>query len=372
MSEKTIHVIAFDTPYPPNYGGLVDIYYKLRSFKKQGVSVILHCFYKEKKDITRLKDLCKEVHLYKRRKFNLLNMLPYIVSSRISNTLVQRLKKDNYPILAEGLHSTGFLIRMFKQNRKIGLRTHNIEYEYYENLAQYSNSTFRKMYYRIEARRLKRYERRIAKKINFVFPLSHKDLLHYKEVFINSEVVYTSAFYNNNVEVVPPRNYILLQGNFEVEENQVAAEFLLKQVIPKCPDQPFVIAGKSASKFVNGKLPKSVIVVDSPSKKQMYELNDSAKASVVYSNLNAGVKLKILNSLAAGVPVFCNSNLYLDPYLKLNIQQYKNSSDLVRLIINADRAKSIREERQRNFLSVFNLDHFAQQMLGLLFSKKNI
>jgi hypothetical protein len=368
MENKTLHVIAFDTPYPPNYGGLVDVYYKLRSFKKQGVSVILHCFYKEEKDITQLKALCKEVHLYKRRKFNIFNMLPYIVWSRISHRLINRIKKDNHPILIEGIHCTGFLIRMFGQKRKIGLRAHNIEQDYYNNLAKLSRNFFSKIYYKLEAGRLERYERRIAKKIDYVFPLSHKDLLHFKEVFQNSQVVYTSAFYNDNVTVCPPKNYILLQGNFDVDENKEAADYLLKEIVPQCPNQQFVIAGKSASDYVKN-APQNVKVVSSPTKRQMYVINDEAKASVVFSNLNAGVKLKILNSLSAGVPVFCNSSLYLDPYLKMNVQQYKSPEELIKLIINADRSTTYREELQKNFKSVFNLDHFAHQILSLLVGK---
>ena len=32
MSKK-IHVISFQVPYPPNYGGAIDVYYKLQSLK---------------------------------------------------------------------------------------------------------------------------------------------------------------------------------------------------------------------------------------------------------------------------------------------------------------------------------------------------
>jgi hypothetical protein len=365
MKEQTLHIIAFDTPYPPNYGGIVDIYYKLRTLKSLGVNIILHSFYKEEKDIKRLKELCQEVHLYKRKQFNLLNLLPYIVSSRMSLKLIKRLKKDKHPILIEGIHCTGFLLRLLKRNRKIGLRTHNIEHEYYDNLAQYSNSFFKKLYYKIESNRLERYEKRIAKKIGYVFPLTRKDQVHLKEVFVNSEVRYVSAFYNDKVDVVSPKNYILIQGNFDVEENKYAVDFLLKELIPICPNQSFVFAGKNADKYITTEF-KNVTIVSSPSKTQMYALNNEARASIVYSNLNAGVKLKILNSLAAGVPVFCNSSLHIDPYLKLNIQQYSNGTELAKLIQNSDISTISRVERQKSFLATFNMNHSAQKIIDYL------
>ena len=176
---------------------------------------------------------------------------------------------------------------------------------------------------------------------------------------------YVSAFYNDKVDVVPPKNYILIQGNFDVEENKYAVDFLLKELIPICPDQNFVFAGKNADKYIVQDF-KNVTVVNSPSKTQMYSLNNEARASIVYSNLNAGVKLKILNSLAAGVPVFCNSNLHIDPYLKLNIQQYSNGLELAKLIQNSDRSTSSRVERQKSFLATFNLKHPAQKIINYL------
>ena len=44
MPDKHLHIISFDIPYPPNYGGVIDVYYKIRTLHKLGIKIHLHCF----------------------------------------------------------------------------------------------------------------------------------------------------------------------------------------------------------------------------------------------------------------------------------------------------------------------------------------
>jgi hypothetical protein len=44
LKSKHLHIISFDVPYPANYGGVIDIYYKLKALKKQGIKIHLHCY----------------------------------------------------------------------------------------------------------------------------------------------------------------------------------------------------------------------------------------------------------------------------------------------------------------------------------------
>ena len=42
--DKHLHIIALNIPFPPNYGGVIDIYYKIKALHQLGVKIILHCF----------------------------------------------------------------------------------------------------------------------------------------------------------------------------------------------------------------------------------------------------------------------------------------------------------------------------------------
>jgi hypothetical protein len=42
--QATIHIISFDVPYPANYGGVMDVFYKLKNLHALGTHIILHCY----------------------------------------------------------------------------------------------------------------------------------------------------------------------------------------------------------------------------------------------------------------------------------------------------------------------------------------
>lgn len=43
-SKTILHIVSFHIPIPQNYGGVIDIYYKVKALHDIGVKVILHCF----------------------------------------------------------------------------------------------------------------------------------------------------------------------------------------------------------------------------------------------------------------------------------------------------------------------------------------
>ena len=59
---KTLHVIAFDVPYPANYGGVIDVFYKLKYLHECGVDITLHCFEYGRGEQTELNKYCKKIY----------------------------------------------------------------------------------------------------------------------------------------------------------------------------------------------------------------------------------------------------------------------------------------------------------------------
>ena len=56
--EKKINIVSLDIPYPPDYGGAVDIFQRLSSLKKMEVKINLHCYYYNRNPATELEKLC--------------------------------------------------------------------------------------------------------------------------------------------------------------------------------------------------------------------------------------------------------------------------------------------------------------------------
>ena len=98
-----LHVISFDIPFPANYGGVIDVYYKLVWLHKLGLKIHLHCFEYGRKHAKELEAVCEKVNYYPRATdfMSHVGFLPYTVKSRISSKLRKRLLKDDAPILCE-------------------------------------------------------------------------------------------------------------------------------------------------------------------------------------------------------------------------------------------------------------------------------
>jgi hypothetical protein len=63
MQGKPLHIVSFDNPYPPVYGGIIDVYYKLKALHALGFEIYLHCFvYTKLHPRDKQKAIKKEVH----------------------------------------------------------------------------------------------------------------------------------------------------------------------------------------------------------------------------------------------------------------------------------------------------------------------
>jgi hypothetical protein len=158
-----LHIISFDVPYPANYGGVIDVFYKLKNLSKKGIGIYLHCFEYGRGKQPELLKYCEKVFYYKRNTsfLNHLNKLPFIIKSRMSEELIANLSLDNYPILFEGLHTCGILYNPKLKDRYKIYRESNIEHHYYQHLAKAEKSNWKKMYFLREAKKLAAFEKQL-------------------------------------------------------------------------------------------------------------------------------------------------------------------------------------------------------------------
>src|SRR5579871_548306 len=184
MPEKHLHIVCLDVPYPMDYGGVFDLFCKLKTLHQLNIKIHLHCFEYGRGEQPELNNYCEEINYYSRKEGHkgFSHRLPYIVCSRSSKELLENLLKDNYPILLEGVHCTYLLNDERFSNRKIFLRLHNIEHKYYQQLFQSEKSLGKKLYYWHESNVLKHYERKIANKA-FIISVSQQDADYYKNEF---------------------------------------------------------------------------------------------------------------------------------------------------------------------------------------------
>ncbi|MFM9911332.1 MAG: glycosyltransferase family 4 protein [Chitinophagaceae bacterium] len=302
--EKHLHIVCLDVPYPVDYGGVFDLFYKITALKELGVFIHLHCFEYGRGKQPELEKYCVEVLYYSRRKghkgFSL--KVPYIVSSRINEDLYTRLLQDDYPIFLEGIHCSHLLLNNKFENRKLFLRIHNTEYLYYRQLAKSETNIFKKMYYLHESSLLMNYEKSIARRATLL-TVSEQDAAIYRNGFNATRILNLPAFlpFTNIQSETGIGCYCLYHGNLSVAENEKAAIWLLKEVFNNMK-VPFVIAGKNPStrlKNLAHEQPNTCLVAN-PSGEELQDMISKAQINIIPSFNSTGIKLKLLNVLYNG------------------------------------------------------------------------
>lgn len=374
MYSNSLHIISFDIPYPPDYGGVIDVFYKLNALAESGIKIHLHCFEYGRKHPEELNKYCATVSYYKRKKsiFHFFSRLPFIVVSRKSEQLIQNLLRDSAPILMEGLHTTLYIKDRRLQKRKIIVRAHNIEHEYYHHLVRSEKNIFKKIYFYSEAKKLLTYEN-VLKEVYGVATISPADTSTIKNRFKNC--FYLPAFHPNNIVTSKTGigKYALYHGNLKVAENNEAALFLVNEVFSKI-SYPLIIAGnnpsagliKAISNYKNMKMLANV------TNESMQQLIADAQLNILPAFQPTGIKLKLINALYNGR--FCIVNPMMIEHTGL--EQLCISKETPSEIITAIQEYSIREfssemidQRKSILHAEFNNAANAKKLLAALFEK---
>ena len=169
----------------------------------------------------------------------------------MNEELNQRLLQNDYPILMEGVHCTYITTDARFANRKKFIRIHNVEHKYYQQLARFSHNIKNKIYYLLEAKKLFKYEKELAQTATTFWAVSENDAAYYREKFDCKTMEYLPLYLPDwKVDSCEGLGtYCLYHGNLEVEENEYAVKWLLKNIF-KHLHIPFVVAGKNPSKKI--------------------------------------------------------------------------------------------------------------------------
>lgn len=312
-SFRILHIVAFDVPYPPNYGGVVDIYYKIKALSACGVDIVLHAYQYGREAQTELHRYCKQIIYYKRKTFRnpFYGKLPYITASRNSSLLLDQLLVNDAPILFEGLHCCYYLDHELLQKREKAVRTHNVEHDYYSHLERLEKNIFKRYFFKTEAAKLKEFES-VLQHTNHIAAISPADTKYFEEQY-PGKTFYLPAFHpNEKVDILKGRgDFCFYHGNLAVGENEEAAFFLIEKVFSRLPDIPLVIAGSNPSAALVKAIETypNVKLLDKLSTSEMLQYIREAQVNILYTSQATGIKLKLINSLFGGRHCVANANM---------------------------------------------------------------
>ena len=319
--ERHLHVVSFNVPWPADYGGVIDVFYRLKALHEAGVKVHLHCFTYGRPEAPELEHYCEEVCYYRRdmSPWKFFDRRPFIVSSRDNKTLRRRLMQDDYPVLLEGLHCCSLLEHL--PARRVYVRAHNIESDYYARLAASEKNFWRKRYLKVDAARIRRYES-ILTRATAVFSISQADKEKLEQMGCRNVLLVTAGhpFSSFNIQhsslltphssLITHHSYALYHGNLSVAENYEAVCYLLDHVFYD-GRHPLVVAGKEPPAWLRMKIEHTpgATLVASPDNATLQRLVSEAQVNVLVTHQPTGLKLKLLQTLFQGRHCLVNSDM---------------------------------------------------------------
>jgi hypothetical protein len=324
-SETRIFLIAEEFPYPPYHGGRIDIWNRIKVFKKMGVKVFLLAWYglnnKEspsESDIAVVRDSVEFLILLPiRRDFRRIMSLvryPSLVGARIiDKSKYQRILKqviDFSPslIFLDGIYC-GLTGLMFERDLKlpISIRLHNVEHKYMHGQSLLENKARNKVSVFLALLHLKAYEEKIISRVDTFFNISLVDLEYYTNkgynyghwlppFLIDKEISFDTS--NKNNKTLFNVGYF---GNLYAPNNIAGIIWFVTSVLPiirsQIPNFTVLLVGSNPSTEILNFLKTYENITVIPNPKTIDELISSVDIIINPVQFGSGVNIKSIDSL---------------------------------------------------------------------------
>lgn len=197
------------------------------------------------------------------------------------------------------------------------LREHNAEYKMWERFYDKEKNLFIKLYLKFEIKKIKRYEKKICNEASYVLTLSENDIVSLLDIGVNkNKLKLLPAITINDTETRMPQtfenkeNIIIYIGTFNWDANVDGLDYFLKNVYNKLkqniPDLKFYIIGKNPPKKLSDYAEHDSSIIFTGFVNDLNPYYKKAKLFITYLRFGSGIKIKILEALAHGLPVVSN------------------------------------------------------------------
>jgi len=319
-------------PYPPDQGDALVVYSQLKNLSKANDITLLTMITDESelKGLEHLRALCKSVEVFRRRnKFSITNIVmalmrrtPYTAMRYYSPKMFKRSKELIESSGFDVVHALFYYMAQYVLDNRIKIpaktatvfNAPNLECIIYSRYAHFSHNLFVKFFVSLEASRKKRYERELFNKSDCVLVFSEIDKERVadlsRDAYIRVNPLSMEAKPYKNAETKEEKNSMLFFGALNTLPNSDAIRYFYEEILPlikkDVPDVKFVIAGKSASKYVLD-IAKDPCVKFMGFVSDIRELLDSVNFVIAPLRIGGGIRLKILESWYAKKAVISTS-----------------------------------------------------------------
>lgn len=322
-----ILMLTYDLPYPLNSGGKIRDYYFLKLLSKEH-KVTLLSFYRndeQLKDTLELENITEKIVTIKRDKVwtlkNILrtgfSKLPFSASTYVSqefkNALSKELEEKYDLIFFDSFYSAVYLPFVSKFGIKTYLGNVNVEWQIYYRYAT-NASIFLRPILLFDVLKMRIFEKRLWKIVDFNTAVSKIDAERIKRATgkacpVAFNGVNLESFKKNTLDSNNRKIYFI--GNLKYAANEEAMKFFLKDIYPRVkeivPEVSFKLVSMHRPSWIFGYLKDSSIEFIEDSKTPSSKFLSEASVSICPMRVASGTNIKVLESMAAGVPVVATS-----------------------------------------------------------------
>ncbi|WP_353147748.1 hypothetical protein [Chryseobacterium sp.] len=370
---KELHIISFNYPYPPSYGGIIDVYYKIKALSDCGVKIHFHCFVDDipEKVDSEVKNITENIFFYKKNRnpFLYFSPVPFAAVIRQSDKLLENLKKINAPVLFEGLQTTQIIDQLSSQKHKLYLRLHNNETEYYKGLSSSEKNIFKKIIFRIESLKYKGYQKKRLQEFEKVFCLSEKEYQETLAYSNNASLIH--IFHGNQIvkSLDKKGTCFLFHGDLSISDNRKALDETI-HLFEDLPQYNLIVASDRASDEIKKKISRieNISLVPIETHENLIRLFENAHANILLSYQQSGTKVKLFNALYNSRFVIINQNITDDSSLTRLCLMGTKKEEIRQHIITAATSDYNENETRKMVLEKNHSDHAkAEAMIKIIF-----
>ncbi len=360
-------------PYPPESGGQIRTL-NLLKYLRNSHKITLISLYKndeEKKYAAHLESFCSKIYLCKRPEkpwqINILakaifTLKPLLIVRNFSiearDLLEKLLQKEKFDVI----HAETFYVmpHLPKTKLPILLVEQTIEYKVYQHFVD-NLLVFLRPFFYADILKLNYWERYYWKKASTVATVSQhdKEIIRKVEPKINPVIIPNGAGDEMFAKTLPQKRLnkpiLLFIGNFYWLQNKEAASYLVNKILPLLNKYlthfKVVIAGQEAKKLKFKKIKNLEIINFEPEDNNIVKsLYQGATLFIAPIYGPGGTRLKILASMAAGLPVVSTKTGIegLDIKDNIHVLVAKSPQDFIEKIKKILADKKLYEKLQKN------------------------
>lgn len=316
-------------PFPETDGGKIGIASIYRELSKMGAEMTFFCYNKgkcNKKDLDEAENYGKVIfinHSINNSKFRIIKSLfdykpIYIrkhLNDKIKNQVEKLIRNIDFDIVHADHTAMAELALYIKEitGKPISLRLHNIEWKIWQRYADELNFFPTKKYIERQAKLLKEFEEEIFEKFDVLLPITSVDYSYLQHFNLNNKIVISEAGVDTEKwkpeKIIRNKNEIIIATTYNWVHNVDGLIWFIEKVLPIVkqhnPNAFLTLLGKELPDKLRKYSKNDVNPIGFVDKVQPY-LNRAG----IYINplfVGAGIRIKILESMAMELPVVATS-----------------------------------------------------------------